>query len=61
MQGRQILKAVGIGAHVAFYYWPNAMIREFVAVHRERKYLILYLVGYLIVISPLLIVLLERL
>ena len=55
------LKAVGIGAHVAFYYWPSAMIREFVAVHRERKHLILYLVGYLIVISPLLIVLLERL
>lgn len=50
------LKAVGIGAHVASYYWPSAIIREFVAVHREKKHLLLYVIGYLIVISPLLLV-----
>ncbi|MDD6666398.1 MAG: YdcF family protein [Lachnospiraceae bacterium] len=50
------LNAVGIGAHVASYYWPSAIIREFVAVHREKKHLLLYVIGYLIVISPLLLV-----
>lgn len=50
------LKAVGIGAHVASYYWPSAIIREFVAVHREKKHLLLYIVGYLMVISPLLMI-----
>ena len=54
------LKAVGIGAHVAFYYWPSAIIREFIAVHREKKHLIYYLIGYLLVLLPFLIVLLER-
>ena len=46
------LKAVGIGAHVAFYYWPSAVIREFAAVHKEKKHLILYLIGYLLIILP---------
>ncbi|MEE8837231.1 MAG: YdcF family protein [Eubacteriales bacterium] len=50
------LKAVGIGAHVASYYWPSAIIREFVAVHREKKRRLLYIVGYLMVISPLLMI-----
>ena len=54
--GQAGLKAVGIGAHVASYYWPSAMIREFIAVHREKKHLILYLTGYLIALSPLLLV-----
>ncbi len=54
------LKAVGIGAHVAFYYWPSAIIREFVAVHREKKHRILYIAGYLIVIAPILIVLIAE-
>jgi uncharacterized SAM-binding protein YcdF (DUF218 family) len=46
------LKAVGIGAHVAPYYWPSAVIREFIAVHREKKHLILFLIGYLLVLLP---------
>ena len=50
------LKAVGIGAHVASYYWPSAIIREFAAVHREKKHMLLYLAGYLIVIAPLLVI-----
>ncbi len=45
----------GIGARVASYYWPSALIREFVAVHREPKHLILFLIGYVLVIASILI------
>ena len=38
------LDCTGIGSHVAFYYWPSALIREFIAVHAEKKHLI-YLIG----------------
>ena len=54
------LKATGIGAHVASYYFPSALIREFVAVHKERKHLILFVVGYLILVSPFLMMFFER-
>lgn len=53
------LSAVGIGAHVASYYFPSALIREFIAVHREKKHLILFLVGYFIVLLPVLLVMFE--
>lgn len=46
----------GIGAHVAPYYWPSALIREFVAIHKEPKHLILFLMGYILFIAPVLIV-----
>lgn len=46
----------GIGAHVAPYYWPSALIREFVAIHKEPKHLILFLIGYILFISPILII-----
>lgn len=45
----------GIGARVASYYRPSALIREFVAVHREPKHLILFLIGYVLDIAPILI------
>ena len=45
----------GIGSRVASYYWPSALIREFVAIHREPKHLILFLVGYMLVLAPMLI------
>ena len=48
------LKCTGIGADVAFYFWPSAMIREFVAVFSARRFLIFSLIGYLVFISPLL-------
>ncbi len=38
----------GIGAHVARYYWPSALIREYVAIHTEKKHAIILLVGWLI-------------
>lgn len=49
------LQCTGIGAHVAAYYWPSALIREFAAVHRELKHAILFVIGWLIFTSPVLI------
>ncbi len=45
------LEAVGVGGHVAPYYWPSALIREYVAVHSEKKHLIIFIVGWLIVVA----------
>ncbi len=53
------MKCVGIGAKVAFYYWPSALIREFAAVFLTRKFLIWSVIGYLIVISPAIYMLLR--
>lgn len=47
------LKCVGIGSHVAFYYWPSALIREFIAVHAEKKHLIMLLAGWVLLMLPL--------
>ena len=48
------LKCTGIGADVALYFWPSALIREFIAVFVTRKFLIWSLIGYLVFISPVL-------
>lgn len=48
------LKCVGVGAHVAPYYWPSALIREFIAVFLTPGFLIWALIGYLLFVSPLL-------
>ena len=48
------LKCTGIGAGVALYFWPSALIREFIAVFLTKKFLIWSLIGYLAVISPIL-------
>ncbi len=52
------LKCSGIGAPVAMYYWPSALIREFLAVFLTRRFLIWTVLGYLAWISPILFVLL---
>ena len=54
------LKCTGIGAKVAFYYWPSALIREFIAVFLEKRFLIRALIGYLLFISPILYALLNH-
>jgi len=41
------IRCAGVGAKVAWYYWPSAVIREFAAVFSRRKYLILTVLGYL--------------
>lgn len=48
------LRCTGIGARVALYYWPSALIREFIAVFMTRRFLFWSLLGYLVFISPLL-------
>ena len=40
------LKCTGIGSHVAFYYWPSALIREYIAIHAEKKHAIMLAAGY---------------
>ncbi|MBQ4506953.1 MAG: YdcF family protein [Firmicutes bacterium] len=47
------LKCTGIGAGVALYYWPSALIREFIALFLEKGFLIRALLGYLIFVGPL--------
>lgn len=54
------MKCTGVGSHVAFYYWPSALIREFIAVHREKKHLITFIIGWFLSILPLLIFFLAK-
>ena len=53
------LKCTGIGSHVAFYYWPSAMIREYIAIHAEKKHAVIFVIGWLLCLAPFLIVLLS--
>ena len=46
------LECTGVGSHVAFYYWPSAMIREFIAVHAEKKHLITFIIGWILWLLP---------
>ena len=41
-------KCTGIGGHVAFYFWPSALIREYIAVHAEKKHAVMFVLGWLI-------------
>ena len=47
------LKCTGVGSRVAPYYWPSALIREFVAIHSEKKHRILFIAGWLLCMIPL--------
>lgn len=46
------LNCVGIGARVALYFWPSALIREFTAVFLTKKFLVWSLFWYGIFILP---------
>lgn len=46
------MKCVGIGAKVALYFWPTALIREFAAVFTKPKFFIISMIGYLLFIIP---------
>ncbi len=48
------LKCTGIGSHVAFYYWPSALIREFIAIHAEKKHAVLFAAGWLLCVAAVL-------
>ena len=49
------MKCTGVGSHVAFYYLPSALIREFIAVHKEKKHLITFIIGWALCVLPLLL------
>ena len=42
------LKCVGIGSRVAFYFWPSALIREYIAVHAEKKHAVIMAAGWVV-------------
>ncbi len=45
------LTCTGIGSRVAFYYWPSALIREFIAIHAEKKHAAIFLGGWLLLMG----------
>lgn len=47
------LECTGIGSRVALYYWPSALIREFVAINVEKKHLFFLILGWLLFMLPL--------
>jgi uncharacterized SAM-binding protein YcdF (DUF218 family) len=47
------LKCTGIGADVALYFWPSALIREFIAVFISKRFFPWAILGYLLFISPI--------
>ena len=57
---RQIgLKCTGIGSHVALYYWPSAVIREYLAIHAEKKHLLFFIAGWILCILPVIVIALR--
>ena len=46
------LECTGIGAHVAAYYWPSALIREFAAIMSRKKNLLIFAAGWLMSVFP---------
>ena len=58
---KQGIDCVGIGAPVAFYYWPSAMIREFAAIILEKRHIKLFLLGWAVFLAPFVIYLLLSL
>ena len=47
------LSCTGVGSHVAFYYWPSALIREYIAIHAEKKHLIMLIAGCLLFVGAM--------
>ncbi len=50
------LKCTGIGSRVAGYYWPSALIREFIAIMREPRHMRLAFLGWLGMVLPVLFI-----
>lgn len=46
------LSCTGIGAHVAPYYWPSAVIREFAAIMSKKLYLVIFAAGWAACVFP---------
>lgn len=52
---RMDFRATGIGSPVAAYYWPSALIREFAAIHAEKKHAVIFLAGWLLCLLPFIV------
>ena len=44
------MKCIGIGAKTAWYYWPTALLREFVAIFTRPKYVTWTAIGYVFLV-----------
>ncbi len=53
------LKCTGIGADVALYYWPSALIREFIAVFLTKRFFFWAMAGYVLFIGPMIYIFLS--
>lgn len=53
------LKCVGFGGKVAGYFWPSALIREFIAVFLTKKFLFWSLLCYALFILPVILIYLK--
>lgn len=54
------MKCTGIGSKTAAHYMPSAMLREYIAVHHEKKHFLFLMLGWLIALVPLFMLILER-
>ncbi|MCR4643370.1 MAG: YdcF family protein [Lachnospiraceae bacterium] len=45
---KNALACTGVGSRVAFYYWPSALIREYIAIHSEKKHALIFICGWLL-------------
>lgn len=53
------LTCTGIGSRVAFYYWPSALIREYIAIHAEKKHAVIFIAGWLLCIGLLMMLVFQ--
>ena len=53
------MDCTGIGSKVAFYYWPSALIREFIAIHAEKKHLAYLIGGWILTLAPFVYLILK--
>ena len=40
---------------IALYYWPSALIREYIAVHAEKKHAVMLAAGWILVLAAVMI------
>ena len=48
------------GEDVALYFWPSALIREFITVFASRRFFPWAVLGYLLFISPIVVALIRQ-
>ena len=53
------LQCTGIGSHIAFYFWPSALIREYIAVHTEKKIAVIFIAGWMVCMMVLMAIIFK--